>query len=187
MFDLPILLQIGWTSLATSSCYVLFALAFALTLKVAQVWNFVQAGVMGLAFYAMYAAMLRWEWPHWAGFLLGLAVAVAASVAGEAWGYRVLRRRRSHGLLMFIFAIVVAEFVAYLLSLVFGTDSTSHATSSRSGDGASVTTMMRPPRDSTSFRFESDFWKSASCGISTTTGSSSLMSAIGPCFISPAG
>jgi len=122
MFDLQILLQIGWTSVATSTYYVLFAVAFALTLKVAQVWNFVQAGFTGLAFYAMYAAMLRWEWPHWAGFLLGLAVAVATAVASEVWGYRVLRRRRSHGLLMFIFAIVVAEFVAYLLSLVFGTE-----------------------------------------------------------------
>jgi branched-chain amino acid transport system permease protein len=122
MFDLPILLQIGWTSVATSTYYVLFAVAFALTLKVAQVWNFVQAGVMGLAFYAMYAAMLKWGWPHWAGFAFGLAVAVAASVASEAWGYRVLRRRRSPALLLFIFAIVVAEFVAYLLTLVFGTE-----------------------------------------------------------------
>ncbi len=50
-----------------------------------------------------------------------------------------------------------------------------------------MTTMMRPPRDSTSFRLESVFWKTASCGIRTTTGISSLMSAIGPCFISPAG
>ena len=122
MFDAQVLLQIGWTSVATSTYYVLFAVAFALTLKVAQVWNFVQAGIMGLAFYAMYAAMLRWEWPHWAGFLLGLGVAVAAAVASEAWGYRVLRQRRSPALLLFIFAIVVAEFVAYLLSLVFGTE-----------------------------------------------------------------
>lgn len=122
MFDLPILLQIGWTSLATSTYYVLFAIAFALTLKVAQVWNFVQAGVMGIAFYAMYAAMLKWSWPHWAGFAFGLAVAVAAAVACEVWGYRVLRRRRSPALLLFIFAIVVAEFVAYLLTFVFGTE-----------------------------------------------------------------
>jgi branched-subunit amino acid ABC-type transport system permease component len=122
MFDLPILLQIGWTSVATSTCYVLFALAFALTLKVAQVWNFAQAGTMGLAFYAMFAAMLGWGWPHAAGFAFGLAVAVAASAAVEVWGYRVLRRRRSSALLLFIFAIVVAEFVAYLLSLVFGTE-----------------------------------------------------------------
>ncbi len=122
MFELPILLQIGWTSLATSTYYVLFAVAFALTLKVAQVWNFVQAGVMGLAFYAMYAAMLKWGWPTAAGFTFGLAVAVAAAVASEVWGYRVLRRRRSPGLLLFIFAIVVAEFVAYLLSLLFGTE-----------------------------------------------------------------
>jgi len=34
----------------------------------------------------------------------------------------VLRRRRSPPLLLFIFAIVVAEFVAYLLSLIFGTE-----------------------------------------------------------------
>ena len=122
MFDAQVLLQIGWTSVATSTYYVLFAVAFALTLKVAQVWNFVQAGVMGLAFYAMFAAMLKWGWPHWAGFLFGLAIAVATAVASEVWGYRVLRRRRSHGLLLFIFAIVVAEFVAYLLSLLFGTE-----------------------------------------------------------------
>jgi len=122
MFDPQVLLQIAWTSVATSTYYVLFAIAFALTLKVAQVWNFAQAGVMGLAFYAMYAAMLRWQWPHLAGFALGLAVAIAASVCVEAWGYRVLRRRRSSPLLLFIFAIVVAEFIAYLLSLLFGTE-----------------------------------------------------------------
>lgn len=122
MFELPVLLQIGWTSLATSTYYVLFALAFALTLKVAQVWNFVQAGTMGIAFYAMFAAMLGWGWPHPAGFAFGLAIAIAVSVLAEVWGYRVLRRRRSSPLLLFIFAIVVAEFVAYLLSLIFGTE-----------------------------------------------------------------
>jgi branched-subunit amino acid ABC-type transport system permease component len=122
MFDLPVLLQIGWTSVATSTYYVLFAVAFALTLKVAQVWNFVQAGVMGLAFYTMYCAMLRWQWPAFAGFLLGLAVAVAFSACVEMWGFRVLRRRRSSPLMLFIFAIVTAEFIAYLLSLLFGTE-----------------------------------------------------------------
>ena len=122
MFDLPVLLQIGWTSVATSTYYVLFAIAFALTLKVAQVWNFVQAGVMGLAFYAMFAAMIRWQWPHLAGFAFGLAVAVVASVCVEVWGFRVFRRRQSSSLMLFIFAIVVAEFISYLLSLVFGTE-----------------------------------------------------------------
>lgn len=122
MFDLQVLLQIGWTSVATSTYYVLFAIAFALTLKVSQTWNFAQAGIMGLAFYAMYVAMLRWNWPHPAGFAFGLAVAIAASVCVEAWGFRVLRRRRSSPLLLFIFAIVFAEFIAYLLSLAFGTE-----------------------------------------------------------------
>jgi branched-chain amino acid transport system permease protein len=133
MFDLPILLQIAWTSVATSTYYVLFALAFALTLKVAQVWNFVQAGIMGIAFYAMFAAMLGWGWPHPAGFAFGLAIAIAVSVVAEVWGYRVLRRRRSSPLLLFIFAIVVAEFVAYLLSLIFGTEPQSLTKSLTSG------------------------------------------------------
>jgi len=122
MFDLPILLQIGWTAVATSAYYVLFAIAFALTLKVAQVWNFVQAGVMGLAFYAMWLAMIRWQWPHAAGFALGLAVAVVVSAAVEAWGFRVLRQRNSSSLMLFIFAIVLAEFISYLLTLAFGTE-----------------------------------------------------------------
>jgi len=38
--------------------------------------------------------------------------------------------------------------------LLLGTCRTSHAMSSSSGDGLSVTAMMRPPRDSTSFMFE---------------------------------
>lgn len=122
MFELPILLQILWTSVATSTYYVLFAVAFALTLKVTGVWNFVQAGVMGLAFYGMFAAIRQWDWHPAAGFAFGLALAVALSIAAEVWGYRVLKRRRSSALLLFIFAIVVAEFIAYLLSLVFGTE-----------------------------------------------------------------
>jgi branched-chain amino acid transport system permease protein len=122
MFDLPILLQILWTSVATSTYYVLFAIAFALTLKVAQVWNFVQAGVMGLAFYGMFAAIRQWGWPPLLGFAFGLALAVALSVTVEVLGYRVLKRRRSSALLLFIFAIVVAEFIAYLLTLIFGTE-----------------------------------------------------------------
>jgi len=122
MADLQVLLQIGWTSLATSSYYVLFAIAFALTLKVVQLWNFAQAGIMGVAFYAMYAAMRLWQWPAPAGIAFGVAVAIAASVALEVWGFRVLRRRRSSTLTFFIFTIVFAEFVAYLLTLVFGTE-----------------------------------------------------------------
>jgi branched-subunit amino acid ABC-type transport system permease component len=122
MFELPILLQILWTSVATSTYYVLFAIAFSLTLKVAQVWNFAQAAVMGVAFYGMFAAMRLWNWPAALGFVLGLVLAIALSMAVEVWGYRVLKRRRSSALLLFIFAIVVAEFIAYLLTLFFGTE-----------------------------------------------------------------
>jgi len=69
---------------------------------------------------------------------------------------------------------------------VDGTSIISHATSSNSGVRWSVTAIMRPLRDSTSFRFDIVFSKTLSLGIITTTGISSSISAIGPCFISPA-
>ena len=49
MQDITIILQILWTSLATSTYYVLFAVAFALVLKVTRLFNFAQAAVMTIA------------------------------------------------------------------------------------------------------------------------------------------
>ena len=54
MLDATIILQILWTSLATSSYYVLFAVAFALVLKVTGLFNFAQAAIMTVAFYTAY-------------------------------------------------------------------------------------------------------------------------------------
>jgi branched-subunit amino acid ABC-type transport system permease component len=54
MFNATVISQILWTSLATSSYFVLFALAFALVLKVNKVFNFAQAGMMTAGFYAAY-------------------------------------------------------------------------------------------------------------------------------------
>ena len=50
MIEPVILLQILWTGIAMSSYYVLLTVAFALTLKVEKLWNFAQAGLMGVAF-----------------------------------------------------------------------------------------------------------------------------------------
>lgn len=122
MADVSVLVQILWTGLATSTYYVLFAIAFALTLKVVQLWNFAQAGIMGLAFYAMYAGFGRLRMPVWLGVAFGLAVAGAATIALEVWGFRVLRRRQSGSLTFFIFTLVFSEFIAYALNLLFGTE-----------------------------------------------------------------
>ena len=46
MLDPAIIGQILWSSFANSSYFVLFALAFALVLKVNGVFNFAQGGVM---------------------------------------------------------------------------------------------------------------------------------------------
>lgn len=122
MFDPAILAQIFWTGLATSSYMVLFTIAFALVLKVMKLWNFAQAGMMAIAFYAMYAAVNKLGWPTAAAVAFGLALTLAATLAFEVWGLRTLRARRSSSLLFFIFTLVCSEFAAYVLTLAFGTE-----------------------------------------------------------------
>ena len=122
MFDPAVLVQIFWTGLATSSYMVLFTIAFALVLKVMKLWNFAQAGMMAIAFYAMYAAVNQFHWPTAAAVAFGLGMTLAATLAFEVWGLRTLRARRSSSLLFFIFTLVCSEFTAYGLTLVFGTE-----------------------------------------------------------------
>lgn len=114
--------QLAWTGLASSSSYCLFALAFALVLKVNRVWNFGQAGLMVVAYFTMYVLFQRLALPPFAGAVLGAAVTVVASVALERWGFRVLRRRNSSVLTFFIFTIAFAQFLVYAAELIFGTD-----------------------------------------------------------------
>jgi branched-subunit amino acid ABC-type transport system permease component len=121
MLSLPILLQILWTSVATSSPFVLFAVAFALVLKVNAVFNFAQAAMMTAAFYAAFTAVGQLGLPGWAGFLAAIAGALAMSLVLEVFGFRVLRRRRASSMFVFIFTLVVSELVSYLAMLVFGT------------------------------------------------------------------
>ena len=116
-----ILLQILWTSLATSSSFVFFAVAFALVLKVNGVFNFAQAATMTVAFYAAFAAVGRGGLPGWAGLAASLAAALAMSVVLEVFGFRTLRRRHASTMFVFIFTLIVAELVSYVAMLVFGT------------------------------------------------------------------
>lgn len=122
MFSAPILLQLLWTGLAMSSAYCLFAIAFALVLKVNQVWNFAQPALFIAAYYAMYAA---WQWAHLptvVGLAFALVVTVAVAMALEWLGFRVFRLRRSASLTYFIFTMVVSQLAVSLAELFFGTD-----------------------------------------------------------------
>src|ERR1700712_1109244 len=119
MIDRAILLQILWTGIAMSSYFVLLTMAFALTLKVEKLWNFAQAGLMGIAFYTMFPAMNRFGLPTWLGITLGVAGTVAASVALEVGAIAVLRRRHSGGLTFFIFTLIFSQLAAYVLTILF--------------------------------------------------------------------
>jgi branched-chain amino acid transport system permease protein len=119
---LPILAQIFWTGFANAAYYVLFTIAFALIVKVVQLWNFAQAGMMGIAFYTMYTVINFLEWPTWAAFLIGVAVTAAAGLLVEFYGLRTLRRRRSSNLMFFIFTLIFSELIAYVLMFLFGTE-----------------------------------------------------------------
>ena len=121
MLDATIILQILWTSLATSSYYVLFAVAFALVLKVTGLFNFAQAAIMTIAFYTAFVAVQWMRWPAWAAFALMMVATLAASYALERFGFEALRKRGVSPIFVFVFTFLLSEFVAYVAMLVFGT------------------------------------------------------------------
>lgn len=122
MFDRGILLQVLWTSLATASFQVLLTIAFALVLKVTKIWNFTQPAMMGVAFYAMYVAI------NWLGAPLPVAVLIAFLATAalglgiERVAFATLRARGSEPITFFIFTLIFAQFVIYVLTLAFTTE-----------------------------------------------------------------
>jgi branched-subunit amino acid ABC-type transport system permease component len=114
--------QLAWTGLATSTFYYLFAVAFALVLKVNRVWNFGQAGVMVVAYFSMFTMLQWWSAPTIIAIAFGLAMTIAASLALEWFGFRVLRARKSSVLTYFIFTIAISQFAIYAGELTFGAD-----------------------------------------------------------------
>jgi branched-subunit amino acid ABC-type transport system permease component len=122
MLSWDIIGQLAWTGVATSTYYCLFAIAFALVLKVNRVWNFGQAGMMVVAYFAMYVAFRGWNLPPIVGVLTGMVVTIAVSLAIERLGFRVLRNRNSSVLTFFIFTIVLSQFAIYTAELIFGPD-----------------------------------------------------------------
>jgi len=114
--------QLAWTGLATSTFYYLFAVAFALVLKVNRVWNFGQAGIMVFAYFSMYVALQWWTLPPLAGVGFGIVVTIAVSLALEWFGFRIFRNRRSSVLTYFIFTIAISQCAIYLGEMIFGAD-----------------------------------------------------------------
>ena len=121
MQDITIILQILWTSLATSTYFVLFALAFALVLKVTRLFNFAQAAIMTIAFYTAFVVVQWLEWPGWAAFIIMMLVVLVTSYALERIGFEALRQRGVSVMFVFVFTFMVSEFVAYVAMLIFGT------------------------------------------------------------------
>src|SRR5262247_2137907 len=121
MFTLATVAQILWTSLATSSYAVMFAVAFALVLKVNGVFNFAQAGLMTIAFYTAHAVIAGLGLGGAAAFGVALAATLAGAWVLEKFGFATLRRNSASPMFVFIFTIVASEFIAYLAMLLFGT------------------------------------------------------------------
>lgn len=122
MTDPIVLLQILWTGAATSLSFVLLTIAFSLTQKVTGLWNFAQAGFMGLAFYAMYWVVNGLELPLAVALIAGVVAASGAGLLTEILGIDTLRARNSGNLTFFIFTLILAEFIIYWLALLFGTE-----------------------------------------------------------------
>jgi branched-subunit amino acid ABC-type transport system permease component len=114
--------QLAWTGVASSTYYCLFAVAFALILKVNRVWNFGQAAMMVVAYFVMLISFRTLDLPPAIGIVVGGAATIAVSVAIEWFGFRVLRARNSSVLTYFIFTIVLSQFAIYAAELIFGPD-----------------------------------------------------------------
>src|SRR5215510_4667945 len=112
MFNFTTVAQILWTSLATSSYYVMFAVAFALVLKVNGVFNFAQAGLMTIAFYTAHAVVAGFAVAGAAAFIVALGATMASAWGLERFGFATLRRNHASPMFVFIFTIVASEFVA---------------------------------------------------------------------------
>jgi branched-subunit amino acid ABC-type transport system permease component len=121
MFNLTTVAQILWTSLATSSYYVMFAVAFALVLKVNGVFNFAQAGLMTIAFYTAHGLVAGFALGGATAFTVALGATMACAWGLERFGFATLRRNHASPMFVFIFTIVASEFIAYSAMLLFGT------------------------------------------------------------------
>jgi branched-chain amino acid transport system permease protein len=121
MLSPDILLQVLWTSVANASYQAVLAVAFALVLKVVQVWNFTQPALMGVAFYTMYALVSWFGVPVAAAVPISLIPVVGLAIGLERFAFQTLRDRQSETLSFFIFSLIFAEFVVFLLTLIFTT------------------------------------------------------------------
>jgi branched-subunit amino acid ABC-type transport system permease component len=121
MLTFDTIAQVLWTSLATSSYLVLFAVSFALVLKVNRIFNFAQAAIMTIAFYAAHSVVSLGGLPGYVGVAAALGCAGLSAALLEVVGFRSLRRRNASQMFVFIFTLIVSELVAYLAMLVFGT------------------------------------------------------------------
>jgi branched-subunit amino acid ABC-type transport system permease component len=121
MMNATVISQILWTSIATSSYFVLFAVAFALVLKVNKVFNFAQAGMMTCGFYAAYVAVRVLDLPGPFGFAAAVMGGAAMAFLLERFGFAVLRHRGASPMFVFIFGIVASQFIAYAMTMAFGT------------------------------------------------------------------
>ncbi|MCC7425544.1 MAG: branched-chain amino acid ABC transporter permease [Alphaproteobacteria bacterium] len=119
MLDPVILIQVLWTSVASASFQVLFTIAFALVLKVTGIWNFTQPALMGVAFYAMYVAVNWFALPLLLAVLAALAASAVLSAGIERIAFRALRRRAEEPITYFIFTLIFAQFVVFVLTLLF--------------------------------------------------------------------
>lgn len=122
MSDPLVLLQVLWTGAATSSIFVLLTVAFSLTQKVTGLWNFAQAGFMGIAFYAMFYVLNDLQMPLIMALAAGAVCAASAAVLTEICGLDVLRARKFGSLMFFIFTLILAQFIIYVLTLLVGTE-----------------------------------------------------------------
>jgi branched-subunit amino acid ABC-type transport system permease component len=89
---------------------------------VTGIWNFAQPGLMTISFYVIYWGVNVLKLPAYAAFCLSLVITIVCGLGVEKLAFQTLRNRKALGFTFFIFTLIVSEFAAYLITLLFGTE-----------------------------------------------------------------
>src|SRR5262245_31543098 len=113
MFNFTTVGRILSASLASSSYYVMVAVACGLVLKVNGGFNFAQAGLMTIGFYTAHFFVAGLGASGAVAFVLALGATMGGAWLLEEFGFASLRRNHASPMFVFIFTIVASEFIAY--------------------------------------------------------------------------
>ncbi len=129
-FDLSAMIQKLWkevcsmafletliNGISLGSIYAVIALGYTLVYGIAKMLNFAHGDVIMVGGYAVFTAMVTWNWSPWLAMLFAIVVCTLLGITIEKVAYKPLRKASSLSVL--ITAIGVSYFLQNMALLIF--------------------------------------------------------------------